>query len=273
MMTVASADTPLVSITDLRKSFGQDEVLCGIDLDVMPGEVVAIVGSSGSGKTTLLRSVNLLEVPSSGRIAIDGRPIFHCDPGGRDLARLRSAEINRMRAEVGMVFQHLNLFAHMTVLENVMEGPRTVLREAAPSNRMRAMDYLEKVGMADFADRMPHSLSGGQKQRVSIARALNMKPKVMLFDEPTSALDPELVGEVLVTMMDLVRDGMTMMVVTHELGFALEVADRVVFLADGKVAVSGPPKEVLLSPQDERLKAFVNRFHTTAELMRPLLNL
>ena len=271
MTDPSSSTPPIVEIRGIRKAFGNHEVLKGIDLEVRPGEVVALLGSSGSGKTTLLRCVNLLEQPTSGRIAISGQAIFDRDPDGRDNARLGAGDIARMRSRVGMVFQQFNLFPHMNVLANVMEGPRTVLREDAAGNRARAMDLLAKVGMADFADRMPTRLSGGQKQRVSIARALNMRPTLMLFDEPTSALDPELVGEVLNTMITLAREGMTMLVVTHELGFALEVATRVVFLDQGAIAAQGTPQEVLLHPTNERVRTFVNRFHATAELMRPLL--
>lgn len=270
MRTGPSAGEPLLEVKGLRKRFGSLEILKGIDLTVRRGEVVALVGSSGSGKTTLLRCLNLLEVPTSGKIDLQGKTMFHAEDG-RDLAHLRAADINRMRARVGMVFQHFNLFPHMSVLANTMEGPRTVLKEAPATNRARALDLLGKVGMADFADRMPDRLSGGQKQRVSIARALNMQPVLMLFDEPTSALDPELVGEVLKTMIGLAREGMTMVVVTHELGFALEVADRVVFLDSGTVAADGPPAEVLMHPPNERIRAFVNRFHETAELMKPLM--
>lgn len=262
---------PLLEVTQLRKRFGQIEVLNGIDLTIRSGEVVAILGSSGSGKTTFLRCVNLLDSPDSGRIAIDGTAIFDRTPEGRLNARQRPRDVNAMRASVGMVFQQFNLFPHMTVIGNVMEGPKTVLREADDENRSRAMELLSRVGMAEFADRMPESLSGGQKQRVSIARALNMRPKLMLFDEPTSALDPELVGEVLAAMISLAREGMTMLVVTHELGFALEVASRVIFLDRGAVAADGSPSEVLLRPANPRVKSFVNRFHATAELMRPLL--
>lgn len=272
MTRLPSDAAPLVEMRNLRKSFGAHEVLKGIDLTVYPGEVVALLGSSGSGKTTLLRCVNLLEQPSSGRIAIDGAAIFDRAPDGRDNARIGARDVAAMRSRVGMVFQQFNLFPHMNVLANVMEGPRTVLGEDDATNRARALDLLAKVGMADFADRMPGRLSGGQKQRVSIARALNMRPSLMLFDEPTSALDPELVGEVLNTMIALAREGMTMLVVTHELGFALEVATRVVFLDQGAVAAQGTPHEVLLHPTNERVRGFVNRFHATAELMRPLLD-
>ena len=271
-MTRLPADAaPLVEVSQVRKSYGSHEVLKGIDLTVYPGEVVALLGSSGSGKTTLLRCVNLLEHPSSGRIAIDGSPIFDRAADGHDNARIGGREVAAMRSRVGMVFQQFNLFPHMNVLANVMEGPRTVLGEDDATNRARALDLLAKVGMAEFADRMPGRLSGGQKQRVSIARALNMRPSLMLFDEPTSALDPELVGEVLNTMITLAREGMTMLVVTHELGFALEVATRVVFLDQGAICAQGTPQEVLLHPTNERVRTFVNRFHATAELMRPLL--
>lgn len=262
---------PLVSIRGLSKSFGDHTVLRNIDLQVHEGEVVALLGSSGSGKTTLLRCINLLETPNYGQIEIGGKPIFECSGEGQTKSSISQKQVNELRSRVGMVFQHFNLFPHMSVLGNVMEGPRTVLKEEPGKNRERALDYLAKVGMSNFADRRPDRLSGGQKQRVSIARALNMRPKVMLFDEPTSALDPELVGEVLETMMTLAKEGMTMIVVTHELGFALEVADRVVFLDQGCVEADGPPNDVLLHPKNERVQSFVNRFHATAELMRPLL--
>jgi polar amino acid transport system ATP-binding protein len=265
-----ASETPLIEIAGLRKSYGPVDVLQGIDLTVRRGEVVALVGSSGSGKTTLLRCVNLLETPSSGRIAVEGQPFFEI-ADGEEKARLSRKAIGAMRSRIGMVFQHFNLFPHMSVLANVMEGPRTVLGEADAPNRARAMDLLAKVGLADYADRFPDRLSGGQKQRVSIARALNMRPMMMLFDEPTSALDPELVGEVLKTMIGLAREGMTMLVVTHELGFALEVADRVVFLDCGAIAADGPPTEVLIHPPTERIRAFVNRFHETAAFMKPLM--
>jgi polar amino acid transport system ATP-binding protein len=271
-MTGQDNITPLVSVSGLCKAFGTAKVLGGVDLTVRKGEVVALIGSSGSGKTTLLRCLNLLEQPTSGRIDIAGKIIFDQGADGRVRTTQKEADICALRSRVGMVFQQFNLFPHMNVLDNVMEGPRTVLKEGDETNRARAMQLLEKVGMAQFADRLPSRLSGGQKQRVSIARALNMQPELMLFDEPTSALDPELVGEVLNAMIDLAREGMTMVVVTHELGFALEVADRVVFLDRGTIAADGPPGEVLLKSDNERVRAFVSRFHTTAELMRPLLD-
>jgi polar amino acid transport system ATP-binding protein len=260
----------VLEVEALHKSFGKVEILRGIDLTVRRGEVVALIGSSGSGKTTLLRCLNLLTVPTSGHIAISGETLFRAAPGQTEKG-FRQAQLNRTRQRIGMVFQQFNLFPHMTALQNVMEGPRTVLGLPTAENRDRALGLLREVGMEAFADRRPESLSGGQKQRVSIARALAMQPLLMLFDEPTSALDPELVGEVLQTMIALARDGMTMVVVTHELGFALEVADRIVFLDSGVVAADGAPHDILLSPPDARVAGFVNRFHATAELMRPLL--
>ena len=261
----------LVIISSLHKSFEKTNVLNGVDLSVKKGEVISLIGASGSGKTTLLRCVNLLEEPTSGKIEIDGRVIFDRPSNGKSNLNLKSSEINSMRSKTGMVFQHFNLFPHMNVLQNVMEGPRSVLREPFVENKDRAMEFLKKVGMAEFSDRMPNTLSGGQQQRVSIARALNMKPKVMLFDEPTSSLDPELVGEVLSTMISLAKEGMTMLVVTHELGFALAVADRVIFLDQGKISAEGNPLEVLKDPPNDRIRSFVNRFHETAKLMQPLL--
>jgi polar amino acid transport system ATP-binding protein len=275
MMSIPSetnSNVPAVSVEDIRLSYGDAQVLSGVDLTVNRGDVVALIGSSGSGKTTLLRCLNLLAKPSHGKICLSGDPFFHFN-NGKDELGLSSAQTNAIRSRIGMVFQQFNLFPHMNVLANVMEGPRTVKGEAQATNRDRAMSYLEKVGMADFADRAPSNLSGGQKQRVSIARALNMEPEVMLFDEPTSALDPELVGEVLSTMTELANDGMTMIVVTHELGFALEVANRVVFLDQGTVCADGPPSDILMNPPNERVKAFVNRFHQTAEMMKPFINI
>ena len=266
----ADDDAPLLRITGLRKSFGPVDVLSGVDLTVRSGQVAALVGSSGSGKTTLLRCINLLEMPTAGKIEFDGTVVFHVDDGV-DRARRSRRHTAAMRAQIGMVFQAFNLFPHMSVLANVMEGPRTVLREPDATNRDRARALLAKVGLAGFEDRRPDQLSGGQQQRVSIARALNMQPRLMLFDEPTSALDPELVGEVLSTMIALARDGMTMVVVTHELGFALEVASKVVFLDEGRIAEEGPPDRVLLSPATPRLASFVGRFHQTVAMMRPLL--
>ena len=265
-MTVAAA-APVVTTTALVKRFGAHTVLDGIDLAVAPGEVVALIGSSGSGKSTLLRCLNLLTLPTAGTVSVAGAVLFE---DGRQ--RLKGSALNALRARIGMVFQQFNLFPHMTALGNVMEGPRTVLRLGEAEARARADALLAQVGLADHATKLPAQLSGGQQQRVSIARALAMRPELMLFDEPTSALDPELVGEVLKVMIDLARGGMTMIVVTHELGFALEVADRVLFLDGGRLVAAGPPREVLLRPEHPRLKAFVGRFHETARLLKPFLD-
>jgi len=264
------ASSNLVCVRALCKRFGAVRVFHDIDLTVKTGEVVALIGSSGSGKTTFLRCLNLLEVPCSGAIEIAGQVIFH--QTAQTKMRLREATLCQTRAKIGMVFQQFNLFPHKNVLANVMEGPRTVLQEPHASNLERALSLLEKVGMLDLAERMPAQLSGGQKQRVAIARALNMQPQLMLFDEPTSALDPELVGEVLNVMINLAREGMTMLVVTHELGFALEVANRVIFLDGGAIIADGTPRNVLLHSDHERVQAFVSRFYTTARLMGALLN-
>ena len=257
----------VVAATGLAKRFGTHLVLEGIDLAVAPGEVVALIGSSGSGKSTLLRCLNLLTLPSAGRVEVAGELLFE-----GDRPRLRGAALNRLRSRVGMVFQQFNLFPHLTALGNVAEGPRTVLRLPEAEARERAQALLAQVGLAEHAAKLPAQLSGGQQQRVSIARALAMRPTLMLFDEPTSSLDPELVGEVLKVMIDLARGGMTMIVVTHELGFALEVADRVVFLDGGRVAAQGPPRELLPRPEHPRLRAFVGRFHETARLLKPLID-
>lgn len=262
---------PLLKIDALRLKFGTREVLKGVDLVVNKGEVVVLIGASGSGKTSLLRCVNLLNMPSEGRIAIDGEAIYNAAPGARDGNGVPAATVNRIRARTGMVFQQFNLFPHMTALENVMEGPVTVKKAARDATRQEALDLLAQMGLADHVTKYPRQLSGGQQQRVAIARAMAMHPQVMLFDEPTSALDPELVGEVMKAMLDLAKSGMTMLIVTHELGFAFEIADRVIFLDDGMIAADGPPKEVLLRPSHPRLKSFVNRFHETADLLRPFL--
>jgi polar amino acid transport system ATP-binding protein len=262
---------PILKLAGVHKRFHALHVLKGIDLTVHAGEVVVLIGASGSGKTSLLRCINLLSVPNQGHITIDGEDIFHVDEAGRDRLRLKAAAMNRIRAKTGMVFQQFNLFPHMTALQNVMEGPVTV-KGAAPSEAAtHARQLLEQMGLAEHGAKQPSQLSGGQQQRLAIARALAMNPKVMLFDEPTSALDPELVGEVLKAMLDLARSGMTMVVVTHELGFAFEIADRVVFIDEGRIAADGPPRQVLLKPEHSRLKAFVNRFHESARLLRPFL--
>jgi ABC-type polar amino acid transport system ATPase subunit len=268
---MSEAKEPVLRLEGIRKSFGAHRVLNGIDLSVRQGEVVVLIGASGSGKTSLLRCVNLLNIPDSGRIVIDGDAIFDTDTGRNDKLRLSQAETNRIRIKTGMVFQQFNLFPHMTVLQNVMEAPITVMGQRREAAEPEARRILAQMGLSDHLPKKPSQLSGGQQQRVAIARALAMHPKIMLFDEPTSALDPELVGEVLKAMLQLARSGMTMMVVTHELGFAFEIADRVVFLDQGQVAADGPPADVLLHPANERLKSFVGRFHESAELLRPFL--
>ncbi|MEV6036981.1 amino acid ABC transporter ATP-binding protein [Nonomuraea sp. NPDC052116] len=249
---------PMVHAHAVRKHFGHLEVLKGIDLDVQAGEVVVILGPSGSGKSTFLRCVNHLETIDGGSIFVDGELIGFQASGGK-VRHLRKREITRQRREIGMVFQQFNLFPHFTVLQNVMEAPVGVRRESREQARERASGLLRRVGLEDKAGSYPRQLSGGQQQRVAIARALAMRPKLMLFDEPTSALDPELVGEVLATMKSLAEDGLTMIVVTHEIGFAREVADRVVFMDGGVVVESGTPKEVLDNPTSPRTKAFLSR--------------
>jgi len=241
----------MIEIKNLHKYFGDLEVLKGIDLKIEASDVVCLIGASGSGKSTLLRCINYLEKKTEGEIWIDGKPVDETEDG-----------INKIRQEVGMVFQRFNLFPHMTVAENVMEGPVTVKNMDKTEARKLSVDLLEKVGIADKADVYPEMLSGGQQQRVAIARSLAMEPKVILFDEPTSALDPELVGEVLKVMKDLAQEGMTMIVVTHEMGFAKEVADRVIFLHDGMIAEEGPPKEIFENPKNERLQAFLGEILT-----------
>ncbi|MET8868256.1 amino acid ABC transporter ATP-binding protein [Nonomuraea sp. NPDC004580] len=249
---------PMVHARAVRKHFGHLEVLKGIDLDVQAGEVVVVLGPSGSGKSTFLRCVNHLETIDGGAIHVDGELIGFEARGGK-VRHLRKRDITRQRREIGMVFQQFNLFPHMTVLQNVMEAPVGVRSEPREQARERAHALLRRVGLEDKAGSYPRQLSGGQQQRVAIARALAMRPKLMLFDEPTSALDPELVGEVLATMKGLAEDGLTMIVVTHEIGFAREVADRVVFMDGGVVVESGTPAEVLDNPGSERTKAFLSR--------------
>ena len=255
-------------IESLHKSFGSLAVLKGIDLSVRKGEVVVVLGASGSGKSTLLRCINFMEIPDGGRIYLADDLIGRTD-GERMVYGER--ELTLLRAQVGMVFQHFNLFPHMTALENVMEGPRTVLGLPAAERRERGMRYLEKVGLGWKADAFPAQLSGGQQQRVAIARALAMEPQLMLFDEATSALDPELVGEVLDTMRELAEEGMTMLIVTHELGFAYSVADKVLFLAEGRILEQGSPAEVLIHPRQPGTKNFL-RGHGTFRLPEPQLD-
>ncbi|HEX6499537.1 MAG TPA: amino acid ABC transporter ATP-binding protein [Micromonosporaceae bacterium] len=256
---MTGAGVPLLSARAVRKRFGSLDVLKGVDLDVHPGEVVVILGPSGSGKSTFLRCVNHLERIDGGSITIDGELIGYERRGGR-VHHLSERRIARTRRRIGMVFQHFNLFPHLTVLGNIVEAPIGVLREPKAQVYERAHQLLAKVGLADKADAYPRQLSGGQQQRVAIARALAMRPRLMLFDEPTSALDPELVGEVLATMRDLAADGLTMVVVTHEISFAREVADRVVFMDNGNVVETGSPAEVLDHPSNPRTRAFLGRF-------------
>ncbi|MCK6211931.1 amino acid ABC transporter ATP-binding protein [Georgenia sp. EYE_87] len=239
---------PAIDIRGLRKSFGDVEVLKGIDLTVRTGEVVCVVGPSGSGKSTLLRSVNLLEPPTGGEILIEGVDILDPD-----------VDIDRIRTRIGMVFQQFNLFPHMTVLRNLTVAQERVLRRSRGEAQRVARDMLDRVGLSEKATEHPGHLSGGQQQRVAIARALCMNPDMMLFDEPTSALDPELVGEVLEVMQALASSGMTMMVVTHEMGFAREVGDRLIFMDDGVIVEEGDPTEVLANPRHERTQAFLSK--------------
>jgi glutamate transport system ATP-binding protein len=248
---VAAVTQPLIVLDTVDKFFGQLHVLCGVSLSVDRGEVVVVVGPSGSGKSTLCRVINRLEPIDGGRILFDGEPL---PSEGRALARLRS--------EVGMVFQSFNLFAHRTVLDNVTLGPIKVRRQSPDEARRQAMQMLDRVGIADQAGKFPAQLSGGQQQRAAIARALAMRPKAMLFDEPTSALDPEMVGEVLEVMTSLARDGMTMIVVSHEMGFARHAAHRVVFMADGQLVEQATPSEFFASPKTERARDFLSKILT-----------
>jgi len=237
-----------IHIEDLRKSFGNQEVLCGISTDIYEGEVVCIIGPSGSGKSTFLRCVNKLENATSGKIIVDG---YHVND--------KKININKVRENIGMVFQHFNLFANMNVLRNLMLAPVDLKKATPEEAKENALKLLEMVGLSDKAESFPSQLSGGQKQRVAIARALAMSPDIMLFDEPTSALDPEMVGEVLAVMKNLAKDGMTMMVVTHEMGFAREVADRVLFIDEGIVKEDAPPAELFGNPKTPRLKEFLSK--------------
>lgn len=238
----------MIDVKHLYKSFGSLEVLKDVSLHVNKGEVVAIIGPSGSGKSTLLRSINLLETPTGGEIFVDGKSITAKD-----------TSITALRQNVGMVFQHFNLFAHMTVLKNMIYAPVKTKRMTKAQAAEKAMQLLERVGLADKANVYPVTLSGGQKQRVAIARALAMNPDIMLFDEPTSALDPEMVGEVLSVMKQLAADGMTMIIVTHEIGFAREVADRIIFMDGGYIVEQGKPGEILSNPKEPRTIDFLNK--------------
>ena len=238
----------LLSVHDLKKSFGEREILKGISFDVRRGDVVCIIGPSGSGKSTFLRTLNLLETITSGKVIVDGYELS--DP---------NTDVDKVRENIGMVFQHFNLFPHMTVLENITFAPIELGKESKENAEKHAMELLAKVGLADKRDAKPDSLSGGQKQRVAIARSLAMNPDIMLFDEPTSALDPEMVGDVLGVMKDLAEQGMTMLIVTHEMGFARKVANRVIFTDGGQFIEDGTPEQIFDNPQHPRLKDFLNK--------------
>ena len=249
---------PMVKAEGVHKYFGRLEVLKGVSLEVQPGQVMCMLGPSGSGKSTFLRCINHLEKINSGRLWVDGDLVGYRQSGDK-LYELRDAEVCRERSEIGMVFQHFNLFGHMTALENVVEAPIHVKNVPKAEAVKRGKDVLERVGLADKEETYPSQLSGGQQQRVAIARALAMEPKLMLFDEPTSALDPELVGDVLDVMRQLAKEGMTMVVVTHEIGFAREAGDILVFMDDGVIVESGDPIEVLAKPKQERTRAFLSK--------------
>ncbi|MGX5714781.1 amino acid ABC transporter ATP-binding protein [Arthrobacter sp. MAHUQ-56] len=256
-MTI-TAEKPLVKIEGLHKYYGHHHVLRGIDMTVKQGEVSVVIGPSGSGKSTMLRCVNLLESISAGRISVGGQLIGYREVNGR-LHDLKTKEIAAQRREIGMVFQRFNLFPHKTALQNVMEAPVHVKGQSKAEAQKRALELLDRVGLGDRAGHYPSQLSGGQQQRVAIARALAMEPELMLFDEPTSALDPELVGDVLNVMKDLAKSGMTMIVVTHEIGFAREVGDTLTFMDGGVVVESGDPREIIANPQHARTKEFLGR--------------
>src|SRR5437763_3539049 len=249
---------PMVKAEAVYKSFGRLEVLRGIDLEVAPKEVMCVIGPSGSGKTTFLRCINHLERIDAGRLYVDGELVGYREANGR-IHEMREREVARKRAEIGMVFQRFNLFPHRTALENVIEAPIHVRREDRAAAESRGRAALERVGLSDKSNTYPNQLSGGQQQRVAIARALAMRPKLMLFDEPTSALDPELVGDVLDAMRGLANDGMTMVVVTHEMGFAREVGDILVFMDDGLIVEQGNPADMLARPQHERTRSFLSK--------------
>ncbi|WP_329122723.1 amino acid ABC transporter ATP-binding protein [Streptomyces sp. NBC_01465] len=250
--------TAMVKAEGVHKSYGSVEVLKGIDLEVAPQEVFCLVGPSGSGKSTFLRCINHLEQINAGRLSVDGELVGYREKNGK-LYELKDSEVARKRRDIGMVFQRFNLFPHMTAIENVMEAPVQVKGETKAVARARATRLLDRVGLSDKAGNYPSQLSGGQQQRVAIARALAMEPKLMLFDEPTSALDPELVGDVLDVMRGLAEDGMTMIVVTHEMGFAREVGDSLVFMDEGVVVEAGSPRDVLTNPQHDRTKSFLSK--------------
>ncbi len=249
--------TAAISISDLHKTFGVNEVLKGVSLDAHQGDVVSILGSSGSGKSTLLRCINFLEMPSAGSISINGETLQLKRNRKGELEPVDPAQITRVRSKLSMVFQSFNLWSHMTILQNIIEAPVHVLKKPKQQAVEEAMALLHKVGIGDKAKAYPAELSGGQQQRVAIARALAMEPEAMLFDEPTSALDPELVNEVLLVMRQLADEGRTMIVVTHEMGFAREVSDQVIFLHEGKIEEQGSPQQVFEQPESERFRQFI----------------
>ncbi|MFC4076828.1 ectoine/hydroxyectoine ABC transporter ATP-binding protein EhuA [Salinithrix halophila] len=258
--TNSEAKTAFVRYRGVSKSFGDNEVLKEVDFDLMPGERVAIIGPSGSGKTTMARLLMTLEEPTSGTIEVDGQHLWHKEVKGK-LVKADEKHLHQVRGDIGMVFQHFNLFPHMTILRNCTEAPIKVLDLSKKEAEERAMEMLDKVGLADKAKDYPASLSGGQQQRVAIARALVMRPKVMLFDEPTSALDPETVGEVLQVIKDIAKSGeMAMMLITHEMSFARDVADRVCFFDNGTIQEQGPPSKIFSDPETDRLREFLSRF-------------
>lgn len=261
-LTIPNEISPIVEYRDVYKSFGDFEVLKGLNLNIYPGEKVALIGPSGSGKTTIIRLLMTLEQPTSGEIIVDGKNLWHMDRKGA-LVPANEQHLREVRGDIGMVFQHFNLFPHMTILQNCMAALIHVKKEDKQSAKKRSTEMLEKVGLGDKLDNYPSQLSGGQKQRVAMARALVMRPKIMLFDEVTSALDPELVGEVLEVIRDIAEDGeMAMVLVTHEMDFALEIADRVIFLDNGVIAEEGTPSEVLEESDNERLQQFLYRFRS-----------
>ncbi len=251
---------PALVIREMRKSFGEREILKGISLELKRGEVLSILGSSGSGKSTFLRCINLLENPDSGEIILNGAPLALTPrPDGKGLTAKNPKELQSLRSQLGMVFQGFNLWAHMTVLENVIEAPRSVLGLSKKEAIERAESLLAKVGLTERMHDHPVNLSGGQQQRVAIARALAMEPSVMLFDEPTSALDPELVYEVVEVMQELAKEGMTMIIVTHEMNFARDISDKIIFLHEGRIEEEGTPEEIFTQPKSERFKQFIKR--------------
>ncbi|MHA6260574.1 ectoine/hydroxyectoine ABC transporter ATP-binding protein EhuA [Sporosarcina sp. CAU 1771] len=253
---------PIAKYRNVQKSFGEVEVLKGIDLDIGAAEKIALIGPSGSGKTTIIRLLMTLENPTAGTIEVNGKNLWHMETE-KGLVPANEKYLQDVRGDIGMVFQHFNLFPHMTILQNCMTAPINVKKESKESAKKRSLEMLEKVGLGDKVDHYPNQLSGGQKQRVAMARALVMRPKIMLFDEVTSALDPELVGEVLEVIRDLAKEGeMAMILVTHEMDFALDIADRVLFLNEGVIEADGTPSEIIENPESDRLKDFLSRFRS-----------